>query len=151
MAVPAALRMRHVFRAKGAHMTEEQYWSAVQDRSREADGAFVFAVRSTGVYCRPSCPSRRPLRRNVEFFLLPDVSAKRDHFRAIGFLQPSENDGGVQPARISDNDFFHEIFGINESIKTCCARRSNCTHAALRRLHQNTSGVDGRIAPRPKL
>jgi AraC family transcriptional regulator of adaptative response/methylated-DNA-[protein]-cysteine methyltransferase len=46
----------------------EARWQAVLARDRRADGAFYCAVRSTGVYCRPSCPSRRPLRKNVEFF-----------------------------------------------------------------------------------
>ena len=43
-------------------------WRAVLDRDGRADGSFVYAVRSTGVYCRPSCPSRRPRRDRVEFF-----------------------------------------------------------------------------------
>ena len=47
---------------------DEARWSAVLGHDRAADSVFVYAVRSTGVFCRPSCPSRRPLRRNVEFF-----------------------------------------------------------------------------------
>lgn len=43
-------------------------WQAVMGRDRAADGSFVYAVRTTGVYCRPSCPARRALRRNVDFF-----------------------------------------------------------------------------------
>jgi AraC family transcriptional regulator of adaptative response/methylated-DNA-[protein]-cysteine methyltransferase len=43
-------------------------WHAVLDRDTRADGSFVYAVRSTGIYCRPSCPSRRPRRDRVEFF-----------------------------------------------------------------------------------
>jgi AraC family transcriptional regulator of adaptative response/methylated-DNA-[protein]-cysteine methyltransferase len=43
-------------------------WRAVLNRDRQADGSFVYAVRSTGIYCRPSCPSRRPRRDRVEFF-----------------------------------------------------------------------------------
>jgi AraC family transcriptional regulator of adaptative response/methylated-DNA-[protein]-cysteine methyltransferase len=48
--------------------TEEGRWEAVLSRDRAADGAFVYAVRSTGIYCRPSCPSRRPRRDRVVFF-----------------------------------------------------------------------------------
>ena len=70
-------------------MTEEQYWHAVQERARSADGAFVFAVRTTHVYCRPSCPSRRPLRRNVEFFPLPEA-AERAGYRACRRCHPRE-------------------------------------------------------------
>src|SRR5580704_3940827 len=48
------------------------YWQAVLDRDAGQDGKFVFAVSSTGVYCRPSCPARRPRRENVIFFGQPD-------------------------------------------------------------------------------
>lgn len=48
--------------------TSDSRWAAVLGRDRGRDGTFVYAVRTTGVYCRPSCPSRRALRRNVEFY-----------------------------------------------------------------------------------
>ena len=44
------------------------YWDAVQNRDSRYNGIFVYAVRSTGVYCRPTCPSRRPRREQVVFF-----------------------------------------------------------------------------------
>ncbi len=47
---------------------EEACWQALSDRNREADGHFVYAVKTTGIYCAPSCPSRQPNRQNVEFF-----------------------------------------------------------------------------------
>ncbi|WP_238324599.1 bifunctional DNA-binding transcriptional regulator/O6-methylguanine-DNA methyltransferase Ada [Pseudacidobacterium ailaaui] len=46
----------------------EQAWQMVESRQASADMLFVYAVRSTGIYCRPSCPSRRPSRASVEFF-----------------------------------------------------------------------------------
>jgi AraC family transcriptional regulator, regulatory protein of adaptative response / methylated-DNA-[protein]-cysteine methyltransferase len=52
-------------------------WQAVQARDRSADGAFVYAVRSTGIYCRPSCPSRKPGREQVIFFPLPEAAEQR--------------------------------------------------------------------------
>lgn len=48
-------------------MCEERRWQAVYKRDATQDGQFVFAVRSTGIYCRPSCPARRPRRENVSF------------------------------------------------------------------------------------
>jgi AraC family transcriptional regulator of adaptative response/methylated-DNA-[protein]-cysteine methyltransferase len=48
-------------------MSDARY-AAVLARDRGSDGAFVFAVTTTGIYCRPSCPARRPLRRNTCFF-----------------------------------------------------------------------------------
>jgi len=44
------------------------YWDAVATRDRAMDGVFFYAVMSTGIYCRPSCPSKRPRRENVTFF-----------------------------------------------------------------------------------
>jgi AraC family transcriptional regulator of adaptative response/methylated-DNA-[protein]-cysteine methyltransferase len=49
-------------------LTEADRWEAVCARDAAADGAFLFAVRTTGIYCRPHCAARRPLRANVEFF-----------------------------------------------------------------------------------
>lgn len=48
-------------------MSEERRWQAVCERDDTQDGRFVFAVASTGIYCRPSCPARRPRRENVSF------------------------------------------------------------------------------------
>lgn len=50
-------------------------WQAVCARDAAQDGRFVFAVRSTGVYCRPNCPARRPRRENVSFYIDADAAA----------------------------------------------------------------------------
>lgn len=55
-------------------LTDDSRWDAVLGRDARADGAFVYAVRTTGVYCRPSCPSRRPRRESVAFFPGPDAA-----------------------------------------------------------------------------
>src|SRR5271155_4166640 len=62
-------------------------WQAVQSRDRSADGAFVYAVRSTGIYCRPSCPSRKPGREQVVFFPLPEA-AEQKGFRECRRCRP---------------------------------------------------------------
>ncbi len=51
-----------------AEFWRENYWNAVVARDRAMDGVFLYAVLSTGIYCRPSCPSKRPSRENVIFF-----------------------------------------------------------------------------------
>jgi AraC family transcriptional regulator, regulatory protein of adaptative response / methylated-DNA-[protein]-cysteine methyltransferase len=64
--------------AKGEARGEDgSHWRAVQARDRRADGAFVYAVRSTGIYCRPSCPSRKPQREQVLFFPLPEAAEQK--------------------------------------------------------------------------
>lgn len=50
-----------------SYSSEAQRWAALEQRDREADGIFYYGVRSTGVYCRPSCAARQALRRNVSF------------------------------------------------------------------------------------
>ena len=64
-------------------------WQQVMARDARQDGRFVFAVRTTGVYCRPSCPSRRPRRESVEFFSNPN-DAERAGYRACLRCKPAE-------------------------------------------------------------
>jgi len=52
----------------------EIFWKAVLDRDTRFDGAFVCAVRTTGIYCRPSCPAKRPRLDHVSFFQLPEAA-----------------------------------------------------------------------------
>jgi AraC family transcriptional regulator, regulatory protein of adaptative response / methylated-DNA-[protein]-cysteine methyltransferase len=74
---------------------ESQWWDAVQARDASRDGQFVFAVSSTGVYCRPSCPSRRPRRENVSFFHQPE-QAEDAGYRACLRCRPRSAAGNGQ-------------------------------------------------------
>jgi len=66
-----------------------QYWRATLERDARADGTFVLAVRSTHIYCRPSCPARRPLRQNVVFFDTGE-EAEKQGFRPCLRCRPNE-------------------------------------------------------------
>lgn len=55
-----------------AYTSDEARWAAVRERDQGADGAFVYGVLTTGVYCRPGCASRQPRRENVRFFDGPE-------------------------------------------------------------------------------
>jgi AraC family transcriptional regulator of adaptative response/methylated-DNA-[protein]-cysteine methyltransferase len=66
---------------------DESQWQAVLTKDARFDGRFVFAVSSTGIYCRPSCPARRPRRDRVSFFQLPE-SAEQAGFRACRRCHP---------------------------------------------------------------
>jgi AraC family transcriptional regulator of adaptative response/methylated-DNA-[protein]-cysteine methyltransferase len=70
-------------------LTEEACWRAVMSRDAQCDGQFVFAVSSTGIYCRPSCPSRRPRRDRVAFFSVPQA-AEQAGFRACLRCRPNQ-------------------------------------------------------------
>jgi AraC family transcriptional regulator of adaptative response/methylated-DNA-[protein]-cysteine methyltransferase len=68
---------------------EEGCWRAVEERDAAWDGRFVYAVRSTGIYCRPSCPSRRPRRTQVVFYPLPEA-AQRCGYRPCRRCRPHQ-------------------------------------------------------------
>ncbi len=72
-----------------AFSTDEQRWTALAKRDRQADGAFLYGVRTTGIYCRPGCPSRLPKRANVEFFDDHRQARKRG-FRACKKCKPDD-------------------------------------------------------------
>jgi AraC family transcriptional regulator, regulatory protein of adaptative response / methylated-DNA-[protein]-cysteine methyltransferase len=71
-----------------------RFWRATLSRDPRADGTFFLAVRSTRIYCRPSCPARRPLRRNVIFFKTRQ-EAEQHGFRACLRCKPNQLAGPV--------------------------------------------------------
>jgi AraC family transcriptional regulator of adaptative response/methylated-DNA-[protein]-cysteine methyltransferase len=73
----------------GHDQRDDQRWDAVVAHDRASDGGFVYAVRSTGIYCRPSCPSRRPRRDRVAFFDTA-AAARAAGFRACLRCKPEE-------------------------------------------------------------
>ena len=68
-------------------------WRAIYERDNRFDGLFVFGVRSTGIYCRPSCPAKKPLRKHVLFFDTPQ-QAERKGFRPCKRCHPQSQ---IQP------------------------------------------------------
>jgi AraC family transcriptional regulator, regulatory protein of adaptative response / methylated-DNA-[protein]-cysteine methyltransferase len=77
--------------AVAAHNPAE-LWDAVVAHNRSFDGALYYGVSTTRIYCRPSCPSRRPKPENVQFFFDPD-SAEQAGFRACKRCHPREHTG----------------------------------------------------------
>ncbi len=78
-----------------ARNNHNQQWQAVMARNPGEDGKFVFAVSSTGIYCRPSCPSKRPRRENVTFFRRPE-EAEKAGYRACLRCRPRAAGGNPQ-------------------------------------------------------
>src|SRR5689334_4784326 len=72
-------------------LDDEARWAAVVRRDRRADGQFFYSVRSTGVYCRPSCGSRSARRENVQFHL-SCADAERAGFRPCKRCKPEQLD-----------------------------------------------------------
>lgn len=69
--------------------TDQSRWQAVETRDTRADGQFVFAVKTTGICCRPSCRARHPLRKNVLFFENVDAAVNAG-FRPCKRCQPDK-------------------------------------------------------------
>ncbi len=67
----------------------DRAWKMVVERASTADAMFVYAVRTTGIYCRPSCPSRKPLRASVEFYPTSEL-AERAGYRACKRCTPAQ-------------------------------------------------------------
>src|SRR5579862_6395311 len=66
-----------------------QFWQAALQRDPRADGKFFLAVRSTHIYCRPTCPARRPLRQNALFFRTTQ-EAEKNGYRPCRRCRPKE-------------------------------------------------------------
>src|SRR5271154_406435 len=71
-------------------------WQQVLGRDASADGQFVYAVKSTKVYCKPSCASRRPSRKNVTFFPSPAL-AEAAGYRACKRCEPDRAEAKADP------------------------------------------------------
>jgi class 3 adenylate cyclase len=112
--------------------TNAARWQAVQARDPRADGVFYYAVSTTGVYCRPVCPSRRPRRDHVRFYA---HAARADGYRACRRCHPdraaiwrSDGDTTVRHAAV----LFVDIKGF---CRLTAAMRPDATMALLRAFH----------------
>jgi len=105
---------------------DDMRWRLVSARERTADGAFVYAVTSTGIYCRPSCPSRRPRRDRVVFFDAAGA-ARAAGFRACKRCSPDSVVAAADP--------------WVEKIRRACVYLSNVDgHPALATLARRLGG-----------
>ena len=80
-------------------LNAERRWQAVVDRDGSFDGAFVFGVSSTGIFCRPSCPAKHARRENVRFFD-HSLAAEQAGYRACLRCRPKAVDGNPQDALV---------------------------------------------------
>jgi len=117
---------------------EARYWQATLARDGRADGAFFFGVKSTQIYCRPSCPARRPLRKNTLFFPTTH-DAEVQGFRPCRRCKPNEIPAAVRivqrAAQVLQSD-------LDESVNVASlARRIGVKTDALRRAFRQQAGL----------
>ncbi len=119
-------------------------WNAIEKRDAAFDGVFWYGVRTTGVYCRPSCPSQQPKRENVAFFALPDA-ARRTGLRACRRCRPDEVE-----LRDPQADLVRSICRlIDESVEekpdlAFLSRRASVSQFHLQRLFKRLMGISPR-------
>jgi AraC family transcriptional regulator, regulatory protein of adaptative response / methylated-DNA-[protein]-cysteine methyltransferase len=121
--------------------TELQHkWQQVMSRDARQDGRFVFAVRTTGIYCRPSCPSRRPRRDSVEFFPNPN-DAERAGYRACLRCKPTEISSQAQYVSKA-----RQLLDHSEGIMTLAdlSKRVGLSPFHLQRLFKRATGLSPR-------
>jgi AraC family transcriptional regulator, regulatory protein of adaptative response / methylated-DNA-[protein]-cysteine methyltransferase len=85
--------------AKTVYNADERRWYAIVQREQDADGSFFYGVKTTGVFCRPGCPSRLPNRENVEFFS-NSREAQSAGYRPCMRCNPSSNSKNEEKEQI---------------------------------------------------
>jgi AraC family transcriptional regulator of adaptative response/methylated-DNA-[protein]-cysteine methyltransferase len=118
-----------------------QKWSLVLARDTKADGRFVYAVKSTGVFCRPSCPSRRPRRENVEFFDLP-TQAQQAGYRACRRCTPLQRNPQTQKVEAACR-YIDENLDITLSL-TAISRHVAISPFHFQRMFKRLLGISPR-------
>ncbi len=117
---------------------EARYWQATLARDGRADGAFFFGVKSTQIYCRPSCPARRPLRKNTLFFPTTH-DAEVQGFRPCRRCKPNEIPAAVRivqrAAQVLQSD-------LDDSVNVAAlAGKIGVKTDALRRAFRQQAGL----------
>ncbi|MGH9453368.1 MAG: bifunctional DNA-binding transcriptional regulator/O6-methylguanine-DNA methyltransferase Ada [Terriglobia bacterium] len=124
----------------------EQCWNAVVHKDKGEDGRLFFGVVTTGVYCRPSCPSRAPLRKNVRFYSTPD-EAERDGLRACLRCKPrtpGEADPGIARIRSLCDTIRHNIDSGEPLTLRELSRQAGVSPFHLQRRFKAITGVTPR-------
>ncbi len=98
----------------------ESRWTAVQTRDSSMDGVFVYAVKTTGIYCQPSCSSRLPNQKNVEFFDTPEIAESagyRQCKRCWSRVQNTQNIIAKIIARLEDESSEPSLAVLGELVE----------------------------------
>ena len=141
----AAVASMGVPGSKAMRLDEQECWEAVCRRDAAWDGRVLFGVLTTGVYCRPSCPARRPLRRNVRFYATA-AEASRDGLRPCRRCRPDELAAGGLPPWVGELCAALEQAGEAGETLTLAelGRRAGLSPAHLQRTFRALVGVTPR-------
>lgn len=122
------------------YLTDKARWQAVKERDVAADGVFYYAVKTTGIYCRPSCPSRQPNYVNVEFFTDIDIAISAGN-RACKRCRPEQlNTVHPHQAKVVDACHFIET-AIEAPTLDQLAKRANMSTFHFQRVFKSIAGL----------
>ncbi len=127
--------------SKATYSADADRWDAVTTRDTQADGAFFYAVKTTGVFCRPSCASRLPRRENVAFF------ATADDARAAGYRECKRCQPGGLPRELAIVQRACAALDADPQQRLTLAQLSDAVHLSpfhLQRLFKRVVGVSPR-------
>ena len=118
--------------------TASTYWQAVLNRDVQADGTFYYAVHSTKIYCKPSCPSRRPQQQNVSYFETP-VLAEQAGFRPCKRCRPNEQSVSVVEAikQLLQEEPTPTLYELGQAL--------NLSPFHLQRLFKKSTGLSPKV------
>src|SRR5215467_7383604 len=125
--------------------TTQEKWTMVLARESRADGRFVYAVKSTGIFCRPTCPSRRPRRELVEFFDSP-AQAQQAGYRACRRCAPADRNQQVQKVEAACR-YIDASIAANSEVTlslTAIARHVKVSPFHFQRLFKRILGISPR-------
>ena len=126
---------------KTAYTTSAERWAAVTGRDTDADGTFFYGVKTTGVFCRPSCASRQPRRENVDFF------PSTDEARAAGYRDCKRCQPGRLPREIEIVNRACAVLDADPQERLTLQQLSDLVHVSpfhLQRLFKRVVGVSPR-------
>jgi AraC family transcriptional regulator of adaptative response/methylated-DNA-[protein]-cysteine methyltransferase len=124
-----------------AWSTDAERWEALTQRDPHADGAFFYGVKTTGVFCRPSCASRQPRRENVDFFATTDAA------RAAGYRDCKRCQPGGLPRELEIVNRACAALDADPQERLTLAQLSDAVHVSpfhLQRLFKRVVGVSPR-------
>jgi AraC family transcriptional regulator of adaptative response/methylated-DNA-[protein]-cysteine methyltransferase len=122
---------------------ENACWQAVLNRDGSRDGSFVYAVRSTGVYCRPSCPSRQPRRSQVVFYPVPEA-AERCGYRPCRRCRPASPGGDPQVELVRGTCRYIEANLESPLTLSTLGAEGGVSPAHLQRVFKRVTGITPR-------
>jgi len=130
--------------AAAAPTADDAKWQAVSARDRSFDGQLFYAVKTTGIYCRPSCPSRRPRRENVEFHFSIE-SAESAGYRACLRCKPGQQNFTSAEAEIAQRVCRHISENLEGTLSLdVLSAQLNLSPFHLQRTFKKVMGISPR-------